>query len=384
MNASRPKQLRVVMHLIPTLSPGGGEIQLLRNIEHFDRERFDHLVVYVRPPSTLLSAFQDVGAKVHCLDPENRKPFIARVLKLRRLIRDSRVSVIHSTNAEADKLGGVAGLLTRVPVVATLNTNAYTQEWLVDNPTLNVWKLRYMKLTRKVVLRLLVRRFNAVSASVKESFEESLGLKSQTIDVIYRGVDPDKFRRRQHATFGPRPDAPFPRLVTVGRLVSEKGHKYLIDAMPMIRQAYPSATLQIVGDGYLADSLRERAQILLQDDAVTFLGYRADIPKILRDADIFVLPSIVEGCPNALLEAMAVGLPCIAADIGPVREIVSDGLNGVLTKPIDSDAIVGAVTSVASDRNRMIDLGEAATSHVTTTFTIDRAARDLEDLYSSV
>ena len=384
MNVNRKRQRPVVLHLIPTLPPDGAEIQLLLNIGQFDSDRFDHLVVYVRPPSTLLRAFQDAGANIVCLDPENKHGFVVRVFKLRRLIRDRRVSLIHTTNAEADKLGAIAAFLTRVPVIATLNTTAYNADWLKNNPALNVWKLRYMKLTRKVVLRLFVRRFNAVSVFVKTSFEKSLGLPSAKIDVIYRGVDLDAFPRRKYSAVAQAANAPFPRLIAVGRLIGEKGHQYIIDALPLIRRSYPSATLQIAGDGYLAGFLRERATQHGLDSAVEFLGYRADISELLRAADIFVFPSIVEGCPNALLEAMAVGLPCVAADIGPVREIISDGQNGLLTKPSDATAIADAVIQLAGDRKRLRDLGEAAASHVAAAFDIKRAARQLEELYSRV
>jgi glycosyltransferase involved in cell wall biosynthesis len=115
---------------------------------------------------------------------------------------------------------------------------------------------------------------------------------------------------------------------------------------------------------------------------VEFLGYRSDIPELLAAADIFLLPSIIEGCPNALLEAMAVGLPCIASDSGPVPEIITHGRDGVLTRPRDTDAITEAVIGVAGDPECAARLGNAAAERIASAFTIQTAVGALERFYA--
>jgi glycosyltransferase involved in cell wall biosynthesis len=239
-----------------------------------------------------------------------------------------------------------------------------------------------MKLSRKVVLRLFVRRYNAVSTFVKESFKNSLGLPPGKIDVTFRGVDRATFRRRSDQKRSVEQGGVGPRLITVGRLVGEKGQQYIIDAMPAIRREFPGARLQIAGDGYLAQTLKDRVRDHGLEGAVEFLGYRSDIPELLAAADIFLLPSIIEGCPNALLEAMAVGLPCIASDSGPVPEIITHGRDGVLTRPRDTDAIAEAVIGVAGDPECAARLGNAAAERIASAFTVKTAVGALERFYA--
>lgn len=386
--ASRP----TIVHLIPTIvGNGGGETQLAQNLEFLDRDRLEHIVVYIRPPSTtsyvrpsskpMMNRFERMGVRVECIDPEGKHGFLRRALRLWKFIRSNNVKLIHTTNAEADKLGGFAGFLARVPVAATLNSVGYTDEWYQSLPGVNIWKMRYMKFSRKLALRLFVDRFNAVSTIAKTSFAETLGLPEDKIDVIYRGVDLERFPERTEWPAWPRKEGPFPRILMVGRLVNEKGQRYAIDAMPTILKEFPNAHLQIVGQGYLTDSLNQQISDLGIEDAVTLSGYRPDIPQLLHDADIFLFPSLSEGCPNALLEAMAVGLPCVAAESEAAKEIITSGENGILTPLRDGDAIAEAVMSITRDPQCARRLGNAAARHIADHFSIRRATLALEDFY---
>lgn len=132
------------------------------------------------------------------------------------------------------------------------------------------------------------------------------------------------------------------KIVTVGRLTSEKGHKYLIEAFSMISS--PDWELSIVGDGVERTNLEQLAKDLQIEDRVTFHGHLRDFSKQLSESKIFVLPSIKEGFPNALVEAMSVPLPCISTDfLGNQNEIIKDGENGVLVPVKDSNKMSEAI-----------------------------------------
>lgn len=383
--APKPNNYRpVILHLLPTLEPDGGELQLLHNLQQFSRSKFEHVVVYIRPSEELLPAFEKLGLRVVCLDPKGRSWFIKRAFKLARFLRKNNVALIHTTNAEADKLGAVAGFLARVPIAATLNSIAYDDEWFKKSSGLAIWKLWYMKYTRKFALRLFVKKYNAVSGAVEKSFGKSLGLSQKKIEVIYRGVDTKRYERRPEPRVQPGNDGAYPRMLTVGRLVGEKGHRFAIEAMVKIRQRYPNAELHIAGMGYMRDTMKKQISDLQLADSVKLLGHRSDIPNLLRGADIFVFPSLSEGCPNALLEAMAVGLPCVAAASDAVAEILTDHKNALLTELRDSSTIAEAVLSLADDREKAEALGEAAADLISSRFSIKQSAEALEKFYSQI
>lgn len=384
MTSESTKKSPVILHLVPTLQPSGGELQLLNNLRHFDHSKFEHIVVYLRPLAQLLPEFERLGLRVECLDPGGKSGYLRKAFRLWRFARTNRLSLIHTTNAEADKLGGLVGFLAGVPVVSTLNAIAYDDDWFKRFSGLNIWKLRYMKYTRKLALRLFVKRYNAVSAAVKNSFVNSVGLSPDRIEVIYRGVDTRRFPKRSAKKFRPTGDRVFPRILTVGRLVGEKGHRFGIDAMRAIRRGHPNAELHIAGRGHMRASIEKQISELKLDDAVKLLGRRSDIPDLLSESDIFLFTSFSEGCPNALLEAMAVGLPCVAAASDAVLEIMTDQANGLLIPPGDADAISHAVLSLADDREKAIALGDAAADLIASRFTITRSAKALEDFYSRI
>jgi len=123
--------------------------------------------------------------------------------------------------------------------------------------------------------------------------------------------------------------------VTVGRLATQKGHSYLLEAIARVVNEFPNAKFLFAGDGPLRAELETRVDALNIRNYVWFLGIRNDIPLLLSMCDGFILPSLWEGLPIALLEAMYAGLPVIATDVEGVDEIIKDGENGLLVPPAD-------------------------------------------------
>jgi len=170
----------------------------------------------------------------------------------------------------------------------------------------------------------------------------------------------------------------------VGRLVHQKGHKYLLEAMVRIKARFPGSMLLIVGDGPLKGELTAYARDRGLGKDVIFAGSRMDIPDLLSAMDIFVFPSFREGLGNALLEAMAAGKPIIATDVAPMREIINSEEVGILVPPKDSDALASAIEVLMSDRVRAEALGGAARRRALSFFdiknTIDKYTGLFEDI----
>lgn len=151
-------------------------------------------------------------------------------------------------------------------------------------------------------------------------------------------------------------------IVAAGRLSSQKNFKLLIDAFSRISEAYPEYTLKIYGKGPLETELREYAGSKDLEDRVCFMGYVADMPEQLEKTSLFVLSSDYEGMPNALMEAMALGLPCVSTDCGGggARFLIEDGVNGLLVPVQDEVAMAEAIKAILSDPKTAAELGKNA------------------------
>jgi glycosyltransferase involved in cell wall biosynthesis len=192
--------------------------------------------------------------------------------------------------------------------------------------------------------------------------------------VVYNGIDADAFaatarRGRVRAELGLAAD----RLVVslVGEVGWRKGQAVLLEAVAQLRAdgAARDAVFLIAGEGSGRAELEARARALgLSDGAVRCLGFRNDVPDLLADTDLLVLPSFWEGFPNSLIEGMALGLPVVSTPVDGIPELVVDGVTGVLTPPGDAPALAAAIGSLLGDAGRRRALGEAGRARVRAEF----------------
>jgi len=171
---------------------------------------------------------------------------------------------------------------------------------------------------------------------------------------------------------------------TVGRLVPQKGHRYLIDAMPMILKAVPKARLLIVGRGGLQAQLEEQVSGLALSRHVRLAGRRRDIPRLLAAMDVFAFPSLWEGFGIALLEAMTMELPVVASDVDGIPEVVQDRITGILVPPRSSVPLAEALIALLNRQALARAMGKRGKERVLAHFTIDQYWRKLDELYQSL
>lgn len=238
---------------------------------------------------------------------------------------------------------------------------------------------------KKSLLKLAYRRADrvvTVSRAVAETFLKDGFLKDAGKGVfIHDGLDLERLdslppKETLRETLGLEGDAVY--AVFVGSLVERKGVSYLIDAFRGI--AEPRARLLIVGDGPLQAALEARAA---DDSRIAFLGYRRNGAEYIKASDIFVLPSLYEGLPNVVIEAMAVGTPVVAARVCGVPELVEDRISGLLVPPADAGALRDAIRELAADgmlRRGLSGKARERAGH----FSIGRMIEDYETLYASL
>ena len=172
---------------------------------------------------------------------------------------------------------------------------------------------------------------------------------------------------------------------TMGRLSSVKGQKFLIEAMKDVVSKSKDTRCLVIGSGREEAALKDLSRSLGLEDRIIFTGAAyMDIPLYLACMDIFVLPSIEEGLGLALLEAMSLGRPCVASATGGIRDIVNDGVNGILTPVGDSGSIANAVLKILNDKDLAKNMSEKARGFVKGRFSIDAMADNMIDLYGRV
>ena len=161
----------------------------------------------------------------------------------------------------------------------------------------------------------------------------------------------------------------------------QKGITYLLQAMPQVIKSFPDIILVIAGDGELKSSLQNEAKELGVTDNVLLLGARLDIPELLKLFDIYVLPSLWEGMPMVLLEAMAAGCPVVATDVGGVSKVITDGENGLLAAPEDPQQLVDGVIKLLSNSDLRQLFIENGLRKFKKKFSSDKMTQQYERLY---
>ncbi len=195
------------------------------------------------------------------------------------------------------------------------------------------------------------------------------------VSVVPNGADTDLFK--------PATSKPSKTIVWVGRLVPEKGLTYLLDAMKKVVASHPDAKLLLVGDGNKKQQLENLARRDGLDSKISFLGSldRAAVARILSAGDVFAFPSLREGMPLALLEAMASGLPVVSSNISGVNGLVTDGVDGILVPPKDSEALANALLMLLSDESLRKKLGQNARKSAEE-HSLDKAILKTEAVYA--
>jgi glycosyltransferase involved in cell wall biosynthesis len=359
-----------VLWLIKGLGPGGAERLLTLAARHRDPLISVHVVYLLPHKSALVSELRRTGVNVTCLGA--RRTVDARwLLRLRRVLRDERLDVVH-VHSPVMALGARVALRTlpaaRRPRVVTTEHNVWTS---------------HARATR-VADRLtagLDDRHVAVSAAVRDSMPRRLRRRTE---VLYHGIDVaaveaqrgarDRMRRELGIAGG--------ALVvgTVANLRWTKGYPDLLAAAVAVTARLPEVRFVTVGQGPQAAALEARRDELGLADRFAMLGWRDDAVAVMSAFDVFCLASLEEGLPIALVEAMTLGLPVVATTVGGVPEIVTHGREGLLVPPRRPDELAVALVRVLSDAGLRREMAAHAARRGRE-LGADRAVRRVEEIY---
>jgi len=358
----------------------GAEVQVA-TVASFLVERPDlELTAVLLNEGPLARELRRLGVPVTVID-EHQNSAIRILISLTRWLRNHPVHVVHTHRYKDTVLGAIAAKLAGVPcVVRTVHGRREPLkgwEWA---------KFRMYEALERLALRCFADRVIAVSRRMAASLGES-GYKPGTVVHIHNGVDLRKVRPmrardhiRQELGIGPGT----PLIGTAGRLSPVKGHVYFLRADKLILQKQHEARFLIVGDGPLHRELALSAMELGIDHACVFVGPRTDVYDLVAAMDIFVLPSLDEGIPMALLEAMALGRPVVATCVGGVPEVVAHRMTGLLVNPRDERALAEACLELALDTGWAQTLSARARRIVEEAFSHEQSGLALVNTYRAL
>lgn len=309
--------------------------------------------------------------------------------QLRQLIKGERPDIVHTMLADANLAGRLAAMGSPAVVISSLVNTPYLPVRLKD-PRINVLKFRLVQLIDTLTSHLLTTHFHAVSQAAKDAAVSSLRLPPERITVVERGRDPNRLglpsaerrsQARQRLQLAEQDEV----IVNVGSHEYQKGQKYLLEAFAAISSVHPRLILLVAGrQGNLTSELENFKHQLGLNGQVRFLGHRQDVAEILAAADLFVFPSLYEGLPGAVLEAMALGLPIVASNIPPVREIVEENRNAVLVAPASASELTKAIMSLLADHDKAFAYGRHSRKIFETHFTLQQSAARMIALYRRI
>ncbi len=361
-----------VVHLIPSLAfDGGAENVVFNLLGALDRERFRPVVFYWGERDDLSRPLLDKGVVVRRLSFEKVVSW-ASVRRIAYALRAENANILHTHFLDADLLGFWAARLNGIPQVVSIHSRHFPQNQR------HAWRYR--------LLSPWISRFICVSKTVSDRVRKKTGIAADKITFVRNGVDVSRYsavlsaaeRNSLRLSLG----LGLEDIVVgnVSRLVPDKGQEFLIQALPEILKVFPRVRLLLVGDGALKEVLKGLAFQRGVADKVFFVGKRKDVPALLGVMDLFVFPAVNEGFGLAIVEAMAAGLPVVAAGDAGAKEVVTHDRDGLLVSPADAVALARAVILLLTDRALALRLGEEARRRAEG-FSIEAMTRGYEAVY---
>ncbi|MGQ9682312.1 MAG: glycosyltransferase family 4 protein [Anaerolineae bacterium] len=334
------------------LDVGGVESHLLALIRGASSRQYRWLVL---APTTDAFANEAARCGADVIAWSSRRawdvPALARLVKI---LRDSGVELVHAHNPRAGLLGRLAARWLHVPVVVTVHMPSY--RYGARHALLAHLKSLLYRHVESVLISVFTDRLIYVSQTVyEEALRFGLAPHDRTT-VIENGIDLSRLECVPERSRDWNRDHLRPVLCYVGRLEHLKGVDVLLRAAALLRESGQQFELRLVGDGPQRSELEQQVHDLGLRELVRVLGFRSDLPEMLSEADVFVLPSRHEAMSIALLEAMAAGLPVVATDVGDNARVVEHGVTGLIVPPEDPVALAKAVRRIihdADERRRM-------------------------------
>jgi glycosyltransferase involved in cell wall biosynthesis len=368
-----PDRIHVVQ-VIGTMHIGGAENAVVHIAQGLDRSRFDVTLVCTRERGVLAEQLASSGVEVRLAAPPSRRQRYFTPYYLQRELRRIGADVVHTH--------GTPSLLHVGPLAMLRTAPAWVHTYHFGNYPLPSKRL----MAGERVFSRFATALVAVADVQRESIVQHHRLDG--IQTIVNGVHANPFladpsvRAAKRAEIGVQPDEILVGGIAV--LTRQKGVTFLLQAAPQILQAHPKVKILVAGGGPLVEPLRAEATALGIADRVIFTGWRQDNLALLTALDVFVMASLWEAMPLALLEAMAARRPIVVTDVGDNRRVVDDGRCAAIVPPGDPAALAATVNRLLADPAAADAMAARAQARFTSAFTVARMVQEYEALYTRI
>ncbi|GEM_PF-179437 len=363
-----------IFYLITGLHVGGAEKLLFDTARCLDRKKFTPVVATLIG-GKLIPDFEKAGIRVYNIGMRHKLD-VGAFFRLKNILEEESPDIIHTHLFHADILGRILGSLCRVPLkITTIHCH-------------EPWRNHWFPKTLDRLLSKLNDGLIAVSEKVKRSVAEAEKLDPDKIEVIPNAIrsDGDAWLQRKEHRAKIRKDLGLSEdellLCTLSRLYEPfKGIPVLLKAIKQLSEHLPQVRCVLIGDGPHRKNIEALADTLELKNHVIFAGEQLDPRAWLCAMDVFTQPSLVEGSPLSVIEAMAAGLPIVATSVGGIPELIRDGKDGLLVPPNDPEKLCDALRTLLTDRSLAERLGSSARSRFQENFDMERVITKTEAFY---
>ena len=385
-----------VIHVITRFDKGGSAENTFLTVRGLDKEKYDVMLIRGLSQEFRMSEQEAAAVEKNLIEAEKNGiriitlPELVRNIdpiqdlkaffSLMRIFKSEKPHIVHTHTSKAGILGRWAAFFAKVPIIV------HTPHGHVFWGYFNRLKTSAFVFFERLTARITDRIITLTEQEKKEHLRFAIASEGE-FTVIHSGVDLTGFSNAKVDAPEMRKKLGIPEesfvVGTVGRLTPVKGHRYLIEAAAELVRQKTDILFVFLGDGELLNDLTEMATALGIKDNVKFLGWRPDVADVMATFDIFVLPSLNEGMGKVLVEAMAMGKPIIASNVGGIHDLITDGENGLLVSPADHEAIADAILSLYRDSaktKRLCEKGKA----IAAGYSADAMIQKIDHLYDEV
>jgi len=359
-----------ILYIINKLAIGGAERQLVELLKGLDKSRFNPLLVCLERGGGFTEDVKALKIPIYYIERKWRwDPLV--VWKLREFIKKNKINIIHTYLSLASIYGAIVGKLTKTPIVNSSIRKASS----------------FGGYYRNFLVKLSCKLSNIIISNSIAGVNYFFNKKHNKIKVIYNGVDFSRFKisKNKYQIKKELGLSNFENIVSmVSRIEEGKGHLTLISSAKIILKYYPKTCFLIVGDGSLRPQLENFVHQQNLQKNILFLGFRKDIPEIFSISDVAVNCSDSEGISNAIIEAMAIGVPVVATDIGGNREIIINGETGFLIPPGSCELLSKAIIKLFKNKKFASQIAMNGKQLVKEEFNFEKMVKDTEELYQQL
>jgi glycosyltransferase involved in cell wall biosynthesis len=356
-----------ILQLLDAFTIGGAQRLVLDLIRGIDDNQFNIAVGSLKRGGILHSEYNKLKKPLFILDTKHLYD-VSVIYKIIKYVRENKIDIIHTHLTDADIVGRLAGYLCGVSVISTLHTIPYG--YAQQNA--------HRRFMQKLTARTMASKLVVVSPSIQKLYIQDWKLPAERIITIANSVSMEPYIQVRKLEAVEKRNIV---ITTVGRLSKPKGYSILLKAAGIVLSRRSDVQFLIVGDGPLKEQLQIQAQATGITRQLVFAGARTDIPEVLSQSDIFVLPSLWEGLPLTAIEAMAAGRAVILTRVGGNSDLINSGTEGLLVAPGDADALAQALLYLIENPDKRVSMGRAAQARALKDFSMDQFILKHEHMY---